>query len=404
MVSPSSPAASFVVRHRVHLGVLGALFLVGAFLVWRFVQRWDLFLESKVRPWAEAEVLRVSDSAYSLKMGTLAFNAFPGRIAIDSLRITTDSERNRRRPRPLADVTALVVDCELRGINTWQLIKRGGLSANQFSCKKIDIAADLPALADAKPHPAPAAPRHAFLTPEESIQLPPLIPVVEIDRLELPLISLALNRHGSSADERIQVTRLFADVRGTRIVSGEPAGHRTLFSDHVEVGGQGISFHTGSGANETAVMLGGLKVNLTLDESSFEGTGVFLLGAVLEQFFAKYVSLNSFTETVVRTLERGVEHHATEEAHVGADAHRRSLQHLLRLRDAFLDLGRVPGHVARRRAQRAHQEHALAALGGLPQPRCRQRSGDDDRVELDRGCEVGARALRGGLHGDRGGE
>ena len=59
MVSPSSPAASFVVRHRVHLGVLGALLLVGAFLVWRFVQRWDLFLESKVRPWAEAEVLRV---------------------------------------------------------------------------------------------------------------------------------------------------------------------------------------------------------------------------------------------------------------------------------------------------------------------------------------------------------
>lgn len=49
----------------------------------------------------------------------------------------------------------------------------------------------------------------------------------------------------------------------------------------------------------------GLKVNLTLDESSFEGTGVFLLGAVLEQFFAKYVSINSFTETVVRTLERG---------------------------------------------------------------------------------------------------
>jgi type VI secretion system protein ImpG len=49
----------------------------------------------------------------------------------------------------------------------------------------------------------------------------------------------------------------------------------------------------------------GLRVELTLDESNFEGTGVFLLGAVLEQFFAKYVSINSFTETIVRTLERG---------------------------------------------------------------------------------------------------
>lgn len=49
----------------------------------------------------------------------------------------------------------------------------------------------------------------------------------------------------------------------------------------------------------------GLEVTLTLDESAFEGTGVFLLGAVLEQFFARYVSLNSFTETVVRTVDRG---------------------------------------------------------------------------------------------------
>ncbi len=49
----------------------------------------------------------------------------------------------------------------------------------------------------------------------------------------------------------------------------------------------------------------GLEVTLTLDEAAFEGTGVFVLGAVLEQFFAKYVSLNSFTETVVRTKQRG---------------------------------------------------------------------------------------------------
>lgn len=49
----------------------------------------------------------------------------------------------------------------------------------------------------------------------------------------------------------------------------------------------------------------GLEVNVTLDEGSFEGSGIFLLGAVLEQFFAKYVSINSFTETVVHSSERG---------------------------------------------------------------------------------------------------
>jgi type VI secretion system protein ImpG len=48
----------------------------------------------------------------------------------------------------------------------------------------------------------------------------------------------------------------------------------------------------------------GLEITLTFDEEEFEGAGVYLLGAVLEEFFAKYVSINSFTETVLRTLQR----------------------------------------------------------------------------------------------------
>ena len=49
----------------------------------------------------------------------------------------------------------------------------------------------------------------------------------------------------------------------------------------------------------------GLEITLTIDETAFEGSGVFLLGMVLEQFFAQYVSLNSFTETVLKTITRG---------------------------------------------------------------------------------------------------
>ena len=49
----------------------------------------------------------------------------------------------------------------------------------------------------------------------------------------------------------------------------------------------------------------GLQIETTLDEAAFRGTGVFLLGAVLDHFFARYVSINSFTETVIRTLDRG---------------------------------------------------------------------------------------------------
>ncbi|MDE1197615.1 MAG: type VI secretion system baseplate subunit TssF [Pseudomonas sp.] len=49
----------------------------------------------------------------------------------------------------------------------------------------------------------------------------------------------------------------------------------------------------------------GLEITLEFDENAFRGTGVFLLGAVFERFLARYVSINSFTETVIRTNERG---------------------------------------------------------------------------------------------------
>ena len=49
----------------------------------------------------------------------------------------------------------------------------------------------------------------------------------------------------------------------------------------------------------------GLEIQLNCDDSAFHGRGVFLMGAVLEEFFRRYVSLNSFTRTVLRTVERG---------------------------------------------------------------------------------------------------
>jgi len=49
----------------------------------------------------------------------------------------------------------------------------------------------------------------------------------------------------------------------------------------------------------------GLELTLLCDETAFEGTSVFLMGIVLDQFFSKYVSINSFTETVLRTTQRG---------------------------------------------------------------------------------------------------
>jgi len=48
----------------------------------------------------------------------------------------------------------------------------------------------------------------------------------------------------------------------------------------------------------------GTQITLRLDESAFEGTGSYLMGSVLEHFFASYASVNSFTETVLQTVQR----------------------------------------------------------------------------------------------------
>lgn len=49
----------------------------------------------------------------------------------------------------------------------------------------------------------------------------------------------------------------------------------------------------------------GLQITITLEEEAFEGGSSFLFGSVLERFFAQYTSINSFTQTVIKTLERG---------------------------------------------------------------------------------------------------
>jgi type VI secretion system protein ImpG len=49
----------------------------------------------------------------------------------------------------------------------------------------------------------------------------------------------------------------------------------------------------------------GIQVEVTLDDSAFEGLGTLRLGAVLERFFARHVSVNSFVETRLQSATRG---------------------------------------------------------------------------------------------------
>ncbi|MGZ8259650.1 MAG: type VI secretion system baseplate subunit TssF, partial [Caldimonas sp.] len=49
----------------------------------------------------------------------------------------------------------------------------------------------------------------------------------------------------------------------------------------------------------------GIEIVLELDELAFQGTSAFLFASVLERFFARNAAINSFTQTTLRTPQRG---------------------------------------------------------------------------------------------------
>lgn len=49
----------------------------------------------------------------------------------------------------------------------------------------------------------------------------------------------------------------------------------------------------------------GVEIEITVDELAYEGNSVFMLGMILDQFFAQYVSINSFTQLVLISSDRG---------------------------------------------------------------------------------------------------
>jgi len=133
----------------------------------------------------------------------------------------------------------------------------------------------------------PSAPRAAHTWGATSWRL--------ISHLSLNYLSLSDGPGGQGAASLRELLQLYADV-------AEPAVQRQI---------EGVKSITSAPIVRRLPIVGplsygrGLELTLELDERAFEGTGVCLLGAVLERFFAKYVSINSFTEMALRTSQRG---------------------------------------------------------------------------------------------------
>jgi type VI secretion system protein ImpG len=113
----------------------------------------------------------------------------------------------------------------------------------------------------------------------------------------LSLNHLGLVERGAGKDGKAlrETLSMFADlldsaterkIRGVRSVDSRPVVRRVR-----RTGGTAVAR--------------GIEIIVTLDENAFEGSGAFLFGAILERFFCEYAALNSFTQSVICTSERG---------------------------------------------------------------------------------------------------
>ncbi len=115
-----------------------------------------------------------------------------------------------------------------------------------------------------------------------------------INVLSLNHLGLIENRAGEGAAALKEVLSLFADLNDT-VVERRIRGLRSVDSKPVVRRVRALS---------GVAVARGIEITVTIEDKAFEGSGVFLLGAVLDRFFAEYVSLNQFTQTVIRTPER----------------------------------------------------------------------------------------------------
>lgn len=163
-------------------------------------QRWAIsgravaIVDPVVRRWAAGEVDRLSGGVYHLTASTIVVDEAKKRLAIDTIRVTTNTDVNARRPVPLPVVTLVFGGCALEGINLDQLAARRGLHVRHAGCASVRLVGEVPAPV---PGSAPAAkPSGVFLSLRENLDLPRTIPFVQVDTVAFPAVELNLGITG----------------------------------------------------------------------------------------------------------------------------------------------------------------------------------------------------------------
>ena len=116
-----------------------------------------------------------------------------------------------------------------------------------------------------------------------------------ISYLSLSQFALDGNNAVAAADTLREMLSLFADISDS-ITEAQLAGLKEVETRPIVRSIlRGGSYHAARG----------IEVRIMMDEAAFEGSGIIILGAVLDRFLSEYAAVNSFTQTVLVSEDRG---------------------------------------------------------------------------------------------------
>jgi type VI secretion system protein ImpG len=133
-----------------------------------------------------------------------------------------------------------------------------------------------------------------------------------INHLSLNYLSLvnASEQEGAAAmRDLLELYAASTDISGRKQIEAIRSVRVSPIVRRVPPSSREAGHSAGARARASRLAFGrGVEIVVEVDELAFEGGSAFLLGSVLAQFFSRYVSINSFTETVLRSGGRGEIH------------------------------------------------------------------------------------------------
>ena len=227
-----------------------------------------------VRNWAVEAVSQQSGGVYRLDVGRVRLNWLLRRVAVDSVRLTTNVGVNAKGTPPLPDLRVAFDRCTLSGVHLVTLVLGRGFFAGSFGCRKGSVAISV----IRRPPGAALPPTGAAAVPRP----PASVPRVRIARVDFPDVALEVRLPRAGGGEtRIGLERMRWRLADFAIDPADSAAaSRPLFSRVVELAADSLVARPDS---FTALRVAHLRASLTDSTLDAEDLG-FAPSVTLAEF------------------------------------------------------------------------------------------------------------------------